>query len=80
MTIKQFTDAIRKNNIPPDAIMMSDSGWEAWETDMDGIYYNEKKNVLVFTQDFSMHGLHDEYLQPEWRPICYEAENSDGDQ
>ena len=80
MTVKQFTDAIRKNNIPPDAIMMSDSEWEADATDMDGIYYNEKKNVLVFTQDFSSYGLFDQYKQPEWRPIRYEAENGAGDQ
>ena len=32
---------------------MSDSGWECCATDMDGVYYNKLKNVVVFTQEIS---------------------------
>ena len=42
-----------KHNIPDDVLLRSDSGWECDATDMDGVYYNRKLNVIVFTQYFS---------------------------
>lgn len=50
MTFKKLKQVIEKNNIPEDVTLMSDSGWECCATDMDGVYYNEDKKVIVFTQ------------------------------
>ena len=51
MTYKELKEILTRNNIPEDTTLMSDSGWECCATDMDGIYYNEKLNVVVFRQD-----------------------------
>ena len=50
MTIKEFNKIIQDNNIPDDVTMMSDSGWECCESDMDGAYYNEVEKRIIFTQ------------------------------
>ena len=50
MTVKLLNDILKENNIPEDVVMWSDSGWECDATDMDCIYYNKTKNVIVFTQ------------------------------
>ena len=47
--IKIFADY----NIPDDAVLMSDSGWECNETEMDGVYYSPEENTVIFTQHFS---------------------------
>ena len=53
MTVKELKQILTINNIPEDARLMSDSGWECCATDMDGVYYNPKENIVVFTQHFS---------------------------
>lgn len=53
MTVKELNRLLTANNIPEDAILMSDSGWECGASDMDGVYYNSKENIIVFTQYFS---------------------------
>ena len=50
MTVEKLQKIIEGNNIPKDAVMYSDSGWECGPTDMNGIYYSKSKNKLVFTQ------------------------------
>lgn len=50
MTLGQLNKLMTEHNIPEDATLMSDSGWECSATDMDGIYYNPTDNVVVFTQ------------------------------
>lgn len=50
MTFELLNKIIEENNIPKDVHLMSDSGWECGETEMNGIYYNRKENVLIFTQ------------------------------
>lgn len=50
MTYKILQQIIKENNIPDDVKLMSDSGWECDATDMDGIFYNKKENILIFTQ------------------------------
>ena len=50
MTFKELGDVIKANNIPEDVKLMSDSGWECNETEMDGIWYNRKLNTIIFTQ------------------------------
>lgn len=50
MTFELLNKIIEENNVPKDVQLMGDSGWECSETEMDGIYYNRKENVLIFTQ------------------------------
>lgn len=51
MTFKKLTKIIIDNNISEDVELQSDSGWECGETDMDGVYYNKKENLIIFTQE-----------------------------
>lgn len=50
MTFQMLEEIMVQNNIPKDVHLMSDSGWECDATEMDGIYYNKSRNLLVFTQ------------------------------
>jgi len=50
MTFNELLKIIKDNNIPEDVTLMSDSGWECGETDMDGVYYNDALNIIIFTQ------------------------------
>ena len=51
MTYAKLKEIFEENGIPDDARLMSNSGWECDETDMDGIYYNSTENVIIFTQE-----------------------------
>ena len=51
MTFEKLQEIVTKNSIPKDVKLMSDSGWECCETDMDGVYYSKSKNTIIFTQD-----------------------------
>ena len=53
MKLNKLLELIDKHNIPDDVLLGSDSGWECDATDMDGVYYNRKLNVIVFTQYIS---------------------------
>ena len=66
MTIGEFKKIIQKNNIPEDVTMLSDSGWECSETDMDGVWYNEEEKDIVFTQNGDEYES-DYFGKPEWR-------------
>ena len=37
-------------DIPEDAVIMSDSGWECDPTDTNGVWYDEESNVVYLTQ------------------------------
>lgn len=66
MTIGEFKKIIIKNNIPEDVTMLSDSGWECSETDMDGVWYNEEEKTIVFTQNGDEYER-DYFGKSEWR-------------
>ena len=51
MTFGQLYNIIVDNNIPDDAHLMSDSGWECNATEMNGVYYDKFKKLIVFTQE-----------------------------
>ena len=52
MTAGELINIFKQNNIPNDAILMSDSGWECSATDMDGVYYNKlKKYSSIHTRN-----------------------------
>lgn len=65
MTFEKLAELINKNNIPKNVTLESDSGWECGPTGMDGVYYNQKKNVIVFTQGV----CEGNYSEPEWNLI-----------
>ena len=50
MTLGKLKELCQQNNIPDDVELLSDSGWECGETDMDGVWYSKEANCLVFTQ------------------------------
>lgn len=50
MTFEKLHQIIEENNIPHDVELQSDSGWECYETEMDGVYYDTEENRLIFTQ------------------------------
>lgn len=55
MTYALLTEIIEENHIPKNVKLMSDSGWECDETEMDGIFYNKENNTLIFTQNGSLY-------------------------
>lgn len=68
MTFSTLHKLLVKHAIPADVKLMSDSGWECNATDMDGIWYNRKENILVFTQEGDMYDYH--YTENEdWKLI-----------
>lgn len=66
MTLGEFNKLMKDNNIPEDVTMLSDSGWECGPSDMDGIYYNEADNELVFVQEGNVYDRN-YYGKPEWK-------------
>ena len=52
MTLGKLIKIMKDNNIPDEAVLLSDSGWECGATDMDGIWYSESTNVVIFKQGF----------------------------
>lgn len=45
MTVGKLAQIIKENNIPEDAVMLSDSGWECGPSDMNGVYYSKATNA-----------------------------------
>lgn len=54
MTFERLKELIEKYYIPSNVKLLSDSGWECDETEMDGVFYNEKENHIIFTQSFDL--------------------------
>lgn len=51
MTFGQLHKIIVDNDIPDEVHLMSDSGWECSATEMNGVYYDKFKKLIVFTQE-----------------------------
>lgn len=70
MTFEYLSEIIRKYNIPHNVRMMSDSGWECDATDMNGVFYNEKENIIVFTQGINCSGGGENYRElDDWKLV-----------
>lgn len=68
MTFEKLCGIIEKYDIPHTVKLLSDSGWECDATHINGVFYCEKYNVIVFTQDDGF--VKDEYLdQSVWKNI-----------
>lgn len=78
MTVGELAQIVKENNIPEDAVMLSDSGWECSASDMDGVYYNKETNELVFTQNGDKYERY-YYNKPEWK-LLYSKEEQTIDQ
>ncbi len=74
MTFDILQKIIKENDIPSNVHLTSDSGWECDATEMNGVYYNEAENEIVFTQNGNKydHPYHD---SEEWKNI-YSAEET----
>lgn len=68
MTFDKLQKIINDNNIPSDVKLMSDSGWECDATEMDGVYYNQTRNEIVFTQEGRDYDYH-YYGKDEWKRL-----------
>lgn len=51
MTLAELNEICKTNNIKDDVKLLSDSGWECWETEMNGVWYSEIDHAIVFTQN-----------------------------
>lgn len=51
MTFVTLKKIIADNDIPDEVHLMSDSGWECDATEMNGVYYDKFKKLIVFTQE-----------------------------
>ena len=47
MTFELLSKIMKENGIPKNVKLLSDSGWECSETEMNGIYYNRNKNEMI---------------------------------
>lgn len=52
ITVGVLIELLISNGIDSKAAIMTDSGWECDETEVDAIYYNPKPNVLMLTRKF----------------------------
>lgn len=76
MTFQRLYKIIEANNIPHNVKLLSDSGWECDPTDMNGIFYNEKENIIIFTQDIQSPYINQYYgSKEEWKCLCGEWYN-----
>lgn len=79
MTFELLNKLIEENNIPKDVQLLSDSGWECSETEMDGIYYNRKENKMIFTQNGNYYDhwfkLDDWELIYGWNKQCHDRQH-----
>ena len=66
MTIEEFINKIDKADIPYNASIMSDSGWECDPTDCSRIFFDKENNVIVLTQEDYPSAYVDE---TRWREI-----------
>ena len=64
MTFNELKSLIKKYKIHEDVVLESDSGWECGATDMNGVYYHKRYNVIVFTQNFNEYDNY--YNNAEW--------------
>lgn len=69
MTFKKLQNLIKQYNISENVALLSDSSWECSETEMNGIYYNEKLNKIVFTQDFERSSVYDYNKEKDWKKL-----------
>ena len=53
MTFEKLKELVEKYNIPSNVKISSIYAWTLDKTEIDGIYYNEEMNHIIFTQFFN---------------------------
>ena len=66
MKFYELVELFDKFSISEDVKLKSDSGWECSATEMNGVFYNKKENLIVFTQANGASG--DVYYNEDW--VC----------
>ncbi len=51
LTVQDLIDIMEENNIPMNATITSDSGWEYCATYVSTVFYDKNKNKVVLCQD-----------------------------
>lgn len=74
MILSVLNKIVSYNNIPEDAELRSDSGWECSDTEIDMVYYNSKTNVLMLTRKY---GNYDTYEKSEDWKLLYKEEKTE---
>lgn len=64
MTIEKLNRILKENNIPKDAVLLSNTGRKCWPTATDGVYYNAEDNIIVLTREYNEYDYYGE--SPEW--------------
>lgn len=72
MTYAQLEQIIIRNNIPKNVTLQSDSGWECDATEMNGVYYNKYKNLIIFTQSCDKYQWYSQDV--DWQALTEETE------
>ena len=70
MTFTYLREIMEIHNIPEDVRLMSDSGWECDATDMAGVFYHKKDNIIVFTQS-ARYSDSDFYKENGWKEVSH---------
>ena len=52
LTVNDLIEIMKKNNIPMNAYLTSDSGWECCATDVSSVFYDKEKNEIVLCSDY----------------------------
>jgi len=73
MTFRYLKEIMEQHHIPENVHLISDSGWECGATDMMGVFYHEKDNILVFTQFGRSDGRGENYREESgWKLVSDE--------
>lgn len=51
ITVEKLIELMKENNIPMNAKLTSDSGWECCATDVESVFYDSAKNEIVLCSD-----------------------------
>ena len=65
LTIGVLIDIFINNQIDSNAAIMTDSGWECDETEVDMVYYNSKTNVVMLTRKYGNYEAYED--SDDWK-------------
>ena len=67
ITIGELIGIVVMGNIDSVAMIMTDSGWECSETEVDLVYYNAKTKVLMLTRKYGNYDTYEE--SDDWKLV-----------
>lgn len=53
MTIREFIDILKENNIDLDCTIECDTAWECGAVSVDDIFYDSGKKIIYFAQEYT---------------------------